>query len=447
MSPPVNTFFNRFEKRMMLCPNHNIFLFEHSMGREKGVDVMRTLLFVCVGLCLTLVGLRVDGVANLSAELGSPASAQAIPRTLQPNGSESQTKDRKNRAVVGVAGGLLSGTYMRFADELAQVLDDGDNLRVLPIVTYGAASNLDDLLYLRGVDVAVTQSDVFEYFRTTRKISNLEGRVQYIIRLPVSEMHVLARNDIRSLEDLRGKKVNFGPPGSASSLTGSIVFQRLGVQVEQVMMDNPTALQKLKSGEISALVRVIGQPIDFFAKLPPDSGLHFVPIPFSQKFADYYTIGELTKQNYPTLVHDGERVDTIAVPAVLAVFNWQKGSDRYWKVRHFVEALFANWDKFRQPPRHPKWRDVNLAATVPGWTRWSVATEMLEQLAKQHPQPQPQPPPSTQGAGASPPPPAQDFAAFLAANGGANLSPQQRDALFRQFVEWEQKKRPAPPHP
>ncbi len=398
---------------------------------------MRTLLFLALGVCLSLVDLSVSGGSLLKVELGSSARAQAIPKSLQPNGSESATKDRKNRAVVGVAGGLLSGTYMRFADELAQVLDDGDNLRVLPIVTYGAASNLDDLLYLRGVDVAVTQSDVFEYFRTTRKIYNLENRVQFVIRLPVSEMHVLARNEIHSIEDLRGKKVNFGPPGSASSLTGSIVFQRLGVQVEPVMLDNPTALQKLKTGEIAALVRVIGKPVDFFEKLPRDSGLHFVPIPFSQKFADYYTIGELTKQDYPTLVGDGERVDTIAVPAVLAVFNWPKGTDRYERVRHFVEALFTHWDKFRQPPRHPKWRDVNLAATVPGWTRWSVATEML---AKFNQQP---------AAAAIPNPPAapQDFAAFLAANGGANLNAQQRDALFRQFVEWQAQKRPAPPHP
>jgi hypothetical protein len=93
------------------------------------------------------------------------------------------------------------------------------------VVTYGAASNLDDLLYLHNVDVAVTQADVFEYFRTQRKISNLESRVNYIIRLPVSEMHVLARADIMSIEDLRGKKVSFGPAGSASSLTGTIVFQ------------------------------------------------------------------------------------------------------------------------------------------------------------------------------------------------------------------------------
>src|SRR5437899_5194161 len=117
---------------------------------------------------------------------------------------------------------------MTFADELAQVLNDGDNLRIIPMVSNGAASNLDDLLYLRGVDVVMTQSDVFEYFRTQRKTPNLENRIHYIIRLPVSEMHVVARTDIKSIEDLRGKKVNFGPAGSASSLTGTIVFQRLG---------------------------------------------------------------------------------------------------------------------------------------------------------------------------------------------------------------------------
>ena len=70
----------------------------------------------------------------------------------------------------------------------------------------------------------MTQSDVFEYFRTQRKIPNLEQRVHYIARLPVAEMHVLAKKDIRSIEDLRGKKVNFGPAGTGASLTGTIVF-------------------------------------------------------------------------------------------------------------------------------------------------------------------------------------------------------------------------------
>ena len=209
------------------------------------------------------------------------ATAQAIPKSIQQGGNESIIKERKNAWTVGIAGGLIDGTYMRFVDELAKVLDDGDNLRILPMVSYGAASNLDDLLYLRGVDLAVTQSDVFEYFRTERKTPNLQNRIHYILRLPIAELHILAKTEIRSLEDLRGKKINFGPAGSGSSLTGTIVFQRLGVQVDQVLIDQQSALQKLRSGEVDALVRVVGKPVDFFTRIPPNSGLHLVPIPYT----------------------------------------------------------------------------------------------------------------------------------------------------------------------
>ncbi len=390
---------------------------------------MRVLAFFGA-VCLVVSSLtQTFGLGSLGLGWVGAARAQTVPKSLEEGGTDAAMKARKNSWTVGVAGGQLSGTYMTFANELAEVLDDGDNLRVLPIVTYGAASNLDDLLYLRNVDVAVTQADVFEYFRTQRKISNLEHRVNYLIRLPVSEMHVLARSDIRSIEDLRGKKVSFGPAGSASSLTGTIVFQRLGVQVEQVLYDNPTALQKLRTGELAALVRVIGKPIDFFAKIPADSGLHFVPIPFSKAFADYYTVGELTNKEYPALVPAAQPVDTIAAPAVLAVFNWSKGSDRYRRIERFVERLFTKWDQFREPPRHPKWRDVNLAATVPGWSRWAVAEEMLRRI---------RPKDAVDSQVAS-----SDFSTFLKDKGSvaANFTQEQREALFREFLQWQEKKR------
>jgi uncharacterized protein len=263
---------------------------------------------------------------------------------------------------------------------------------------------------------------VFEYFRTQRKTHNLEQRIHYIIRLPVSEMHVLARNDIKSIEDLRGKKVSFGPAGSASSLTGTIVFQRLGVNVEPVLSDNPTALAKLKSGELAALVRVIGKPVGFFAQIPANSGLHLVPIPFSKTFTDHYTLGEFTSQEYPTLVPQGERIDTIAVPAVLAVFNWPKNTDRYRRVQRFTEALFTKWDKFMEPHRHPKWRDVNLAATVAGWTRWSVAEEMLSRMQKD----------PRVAEFQRKDPRAGEFSSFL--------TQEQREALYREFLQWQKQR-------
>jgi uncharacterized protein len=377
--------------------------------------------YAAKGTACLAVGILVNVLVAMTLWTGltAPADAQTVPKSLEQSGPDAALKQRKNNWTVGVAGGQLSGTYMTFADEMAQVLDDGDNLRVIPIVTHGAASNLDDLLYLRGIDVVMTQSDVFEYFRTQRKTPNLESRIHYIIRLPVSELHVLARTDIQRLEDLRGKKVSFGPAGAASSLTGTIVFQRLGVQVEQVLIDNATALEKLKSGELAALVRVIGKPLQFFARIPANSGLHLVPIPFSKIFADHYALGEFTSGEYPTLVPEGEKIDTIAVPAVLAVFNWPKNTDRYRRVQRFTEALFTKWDKFLEPHRHPKWRDINLAATVPGWTRWSFAEEMLGRMKKD--------------------PRVAEFWSFLKNPSSAvtNLTEEQREALFREFIKWQ----------
>jgi TRAP-type uncharacterized transport system substrate-binding protein len=388
---------------------------------------MRALLRTCVALVAALIFVFTVTSNEFDFGVTQRAHAQAVPKSLQEGGAEYNLKMRRNNWTVGIAGGQLSGTYMTFANELAEVLDDGDNLRVLPIVSYGAASNLDDLLYLRGVDVAVTQSDVFEYFQTQRKTAGLQSRVHYIIRLPVSEVHIMAKRNIRSLEDLRGKKVNFGPAGSGSSLTGPIIFQRAGIKVEQTGFDNPVALQKLRSGEIDALIRMVSKPIDFFAKIPAKDDFHLVPIPFDKKFSDYYTLTEFTKAEYPTLISEGETTTGLGVPAVLAVYNWPRNSDRARRVQRLVERMFANWEKFQTAPRHPKWKEVNLAATVPGWTRWAPAEEQL-QIMRQQQQAQA----ASVGSGAGRPTPPTGRIDF------DKLSAAERERLYREFQQWQQ---------
>lgn len=360
-------------------------------------------------------------IASTIGLLSQNLAAQVVPKSLAQGGSDSAMRARKNKWTVGIVGGLFSGTYMRLAAELAEALDDGDHLRVVPMVSFGAGANLDDLLYLRGVDLAITQSDVFEYFRTVRHTPNLQRRVQYIIRLPISELHILARDDVHSLQDLSGKKVNFGPEGTGASLTGTIVFQRLGIHVQQVNIPQAGAIEKLKSGQIDAIARVLPKPVGFFSNIPPNSGLHLVNIPFTKMFEDYYTLGEFTKKDYPTLLDGKDRIDTIAVPAVLAVYNWPQDSDRYFKVQRFVQYLFNRWDTFQHPPYHPKWRDVNLAATVPGWTRFSAAQDMLQQLEAQQQQKQ-----------------KTDFQTFLSSRPGTPTDAAERDALFRDFQQWEE---------
>src|SRR5215475_3579690 len=108
---------------------------------------------------------------------GEPGWAQEIPKALQQGGPDADMRLRKNAWTVGIAGGIFEGTFFRFAEDLRKAVDDGDEMRVFPIVTRGAASNIDDLLYVRAIDVAVTQSDVCEFFLTQRHISHLEDRI------------------------------------------------------------------------------------------------------------------------------------------------------------------------------------------------------------------------------------------------------------------------------
>jgi TRAP-type uncharacterized transport system substrate-binding protein len=359
-----------------------------------------------------------------------PAIAQTIPKSLQGGDPEATLRDRKNAWSVGVVGGLFEGTFMRFAEEIRKVLDDGDEMRVLPIVSRGTASNLEDLLYLRGVDVAVTQVDIFEYFRTHRKVPNLEQRVHYLLRFPVAEVHLITRKETTSIEQLRGKRVQFANPGGSSTITGVIAFQRLGIEVEQVSGDITGGWDQLRKGEFDGIVRVVQKPVGYVSAIPANSGLHIIPIPYSKKFVDLYALSEFTSADYPNLVAPGETVDTISVPSVLAVYNWPKNSDRYRRVERFVQRLFANFDKLQNPPYHPKWKDVNVAASIPGWTRFGVAEAELQQLKRTRHV-------ADQSADLE-----MEFRTFvgnLSQRGGKPRSLEESQALFKEFMQWRER--------
>jgi hypothetical protein len=135
----------------------------------------------------------------------------------------------------------------------------------------------------------------------------------------------------------------------------------------------------------------------------------------------------LKAEDYPALIPPGGRVDTIAVPAVLAAYNWTPGSERYRKVDHFVQAFFEKFSQFQQPPFHPKWKEVVLNAPLKGWTRFAAAQTWLDEHANT---------PSAETR--------SKFDQFLAARasqsaGQAPMTPEQNEALFRQFLQWQQK--------
>ncbi|TCZ53593.1 TAXI family TRAP transporter solute-binding subunit [Roseicella aquatilis] len=288
---------------------------------------------------------------------------------------------RANAGTVGVISGGPDGTYVRIAADLAAVLDDGDALRVLPILGKGSLQNIADILVLRGVDVGIVQSDVLAYARRERLLPGVDSLIQYVTKLYDEEVHVLARPDIARIEDLAGKPVNVDGRGSGTAMTASLVFGALGLEVAMRHDPQDAALEKLRRGEIAALVYVAGKPARLFNGIPPGSGLTLLSVPATPALLETYLPAEFSRGDYPALVPENTVVETIAVGAVMAVYAWAPATERHRKVARFVEAFTAKFPAFLQPPRHPKWREVNLSAQVPGWTRFTPAAAPARPLA------------------------------------------------------------------
>ncbi|HLZ65858.1 MAG TPA: TAXI family TRAP transporter solute-binding subunit [Aliidongia sp.] len=283
---------------------------------------------------------------------------------------------------IGIITGGIDGTYLRVAADLAAVLDGESQLRVLPMIGKGSVQNLFDLRYLRNVDIAIVQSDALAFIRQDPSTADVSDYVRYVTKLYNEEFQVLATKDIQSLEDLRGKKVNTDLVGSGTGMTSGIVFGQLGIPIAEQHLGQADAIQALKTGDISAAVFVAGKPVKLFSSIDGSSGLHFLAVSPTPALLGTYLPAQLSHEDYPQLIPEGTSLDTVAVGAVMAIFNLRPGTDRFHQAEAFVDAFFSKFDKFLLPPRHPKWHEVNLAADLPGWKRFDPAIAWLDQHGK-----------------------------------------------------------------
>ena len=248
---------------------------------------------------------------------------------------------------------------------------DSERLRVIAMIGRGSVQNIADIMLLRGVDLGIVQSDVLAFARRERLFPSVDRLVQYICKLYDEEVHVLTRPGIARVQDLAGQPVNVDLRGSGTAMTASLLFGALGIAVQERHDPQDVALERLRRGEIGALVYVAGKPARLFTGIRAEEGLRLLPLPAAPALLETYLPASFAEADYPALVPAGG-TETLAVGAVLAVYGWSPGTERHRKVARFVEALVANFDAFLRPPRHPKWREVNLAAAVPGWTRFAA---------------------------------------------------------------------------
>jgi TRAP transporter TAXI family solute receptor len=352
------------------------------------------------------------------------ASAERRQR-VSPN-SIASIGARINSNTVSIVSGNLNGTYLSIAYDLSAVLDDGDDLRILPIVGKGGGQNIRDVRFLKGVDIGITQSNLLGLFHRTNEIGPIDDKVVYIARLFNEETHVVVRAEsgITSVEQLAGKKVNFSDVGSGTQLSTRDILERLGIKAVEVNMGQNDAFEALKTGEIAATVLIAGKPAGSTSKLKAADGFRILPVPFQKPLQNDYLPSTLTHNDYPNLIEAGRNVDTVAVGAALIAYNWARDSDRYRRIAKFIDAFFPRLAEFQKPPRHPKWREANLSATVSGWKRFPAAEEWLERNRRTL---------------AARPADRQKFEEFLARGDkrvSAATSQEQREKLFQEFLKW-----------
>ena len=308
---------------------------------------------------------------------------------------------------------------MQFGADLASILDDGGNLRVLPIVGRGSVQSVADILFLKGVDLGIVRADTLDYLEKKAFANDIKKRFTYVTKLYNEEMQVLAPKTIKSLNDLEGKTVSVDLPNGGTFVTALTVFERLGIKANFVYIEQRIAMEKLKKGDLDAVIVVGGKPYLSVTTFNNDGRFHLAAVDYSKPLQSDYLPATLTSKDYPNLIAEGETVDTIAVPSVLAAYNWEPNTERGRKLALFVDAFFKKFAALQNPPFHPKWKEVSLPAPLSGWNRLPLAQQWLDKNGVE-------------------PVKRQHFDAFLQANpAAANVqSEADKEALFEQFHAW-----------
>jgi TRAP transporter TAXI family solute receptor len=328
--------------------------------------------------------------------------------------------ERLNRNTLVIVSGGLQSTDLAITHQLSDALGDGDDLRIVPMVGAGGSRNIRDVRFMKGIDLGITQTNLLTRLRQSGEIGPLDDKIVYLAKLFNEELHIVVRADsgLASLDDLKGRTVSLGEPGSGTQLIAHDVLDRLGIAVREVNMDGADAIERLDTGEIDAVALIGGKPIPAVAQR---SGLRLIAVPFAKPLRDDLLPAALESEDYPGAIEPGSRVDTVAVGTVLIAYNWAKDSDQYKKIRKFVGAFFPQIAKLQAPPHHPKWREVNLAATLPGWPRFAAAETWLAQHKDNVPVEA-----------------RVKFDEFVRARGGETGSAEDHEKLFQEFLQWSE---------
>ncbi len=362
----------------------------------------------------------------MASQLRLPVMSLAIALVVAGFATIGAGKDRapdQESDWLGVIAGEEAGSEAELAAEMAELFANDSPFRVVPVPGDSGLKNISRLLHDPHIDAGFISTDVLAGAKTQSAGNDLAERLQVVARFCPQEVHVLARADIKKLADLAGKKVNIGPAGASSTVTATMLFRAFDIKIEPLALDGQAAIKTLKQGAIAAAVIVGAKPTPLIAKISASDGLHLLPIEFGAGLEDSYLPTGFDRDDYPNLIELETEIPSIATGLVLLAAAAKDDDGHAERLAGFVGTLFSRFAELKKDGRHPKWREINLAASLPGWTRTPAAEAWLTEQQKGSARRDPQ-------------------AKIEAGAGPSHLvvGQDQREALFKQYIEWQRAK-------
>jgi uncharacterized protein len=166
---------------------------------------------------------------------------------------------------LSMATGPTGGTYARIGEDIKGLVEkEGMGIRL--VTSNGSFENIE-LLAKGEAELAMVQLDALRYFVDVAKaegVGNVFERLKVILNLYPEEIHVLTNKpEITSFYHLEGRKISVGPPKSGTALTGEVLLKLYDVKAEKSSDTPEEAANKLRSGQIDAMIFVGGAPVTF----------------------------------------------------------------------------------------------------------------------------------------------------------------------------------------
>lgn len=260
--------------------------------------------------------------------------------------------DDGGKKFLNIATGGTAGTYYPIGGAMAEILNkDIKGMNASAQSTGATVANIN-MLKDGSVDLAIVQNDITYYavngteMFTDKKVDNIRGIAA--LYPETCQFVTLDSEGIRSIADLRGKKVAVGAAGSGAEANARQILEAYGLTYEDIQpqyLSFAEGASALKDGNVEAAFLTAGYPTASVQDISSQNKVRLLPVEAEKADALIAKYPFYTKTTIPAGTYAGfeEEVPTVSVMAMLVAADKVDDAMGY----DIAKAIFSNLDRLQ----------------------------------------------------------------------------------------------------